>query len=235
MPTNMYHITPDTAASDYDIDAAHTVSLPGVVCPQCGTWARTGVAYPTVTKSMLVPLLPRLCGVPLPVQNFQKLQSELVDLIGAARPLFPGSKFGVAVGRVTGMVPDLAWSNPWTLFAQRCVFDNLQARGLNLTGAVADLKSTETESPELVEIEAVPRVHLHRTIIAQQGAQECVLCGRMGIRKPPMIILDRESLDPTISIQRIYELASLIVNAEFAELIRNEQLRGVKLLPVESA
>lgn len=231
---NVYLMT-EGDVHGYEIDAGHTTFLPGIICPKCGTWARTGAAYPTITKSMLGALLPRLSGKPLALAEFQNLQRDLLEIIGTDRPLFPGSQFDAAVGSVSGRVPDFAWSNPWTLFTQFRVFETMQDRGLHLTGAVAELSSRKRESPPLVEIEAIPRVRLHKSLIAQQDVQECHLCGRMGVRKPKEIVLDETSLDASIPIQRVYELTSLVVNAKFVEVIQDEGLQGVTLVPAKLA
>lgn len=84
------------------IEATHAHKLPGVRCPNCGAWAKTGVIYPCVDESALNEK--SLPSVPLSVDQFRSLAAELKPVLGSERPVFPGTGLGPLRGRAKGGV-----------------------------------------------------------------------------------------------------------------------------------
>lgn len=232
----VFEIIPDDSGwgktHSYLIEAVPAVSLPGVSCPVCGAWATTGIQYPSVDASLVSSKLTNVPRTPVPLEEFDKMVRILRPILGVSRPVEPGASFGPLRGVATGRLGDFAWCNPWTVLLRESVWSRMRSWGIDVVGVPADLQFRDGEEESFVELEALPRANLERSLIPEA----CGTCGRLPIKKPDRLVLAASTFDRSIPLQRIRQLPTVfVVNEPFADYVRDNRLRDALLLPIELA
>lgn len=225
-----FRLKPDDSkwAKLNSIEATHAHKVPGVRCPSCGVWARTGAIYPCINESVLNEK--SLPSDPVSVEEFRKLAANLDAVLGPERPVFPGTDLGPLRGRAKGTFGDFAWVNPWTPLVRESVWQSLNSEGFELCAVRAELGFKNQPHESFFELEAKPRAQLANV----PEGQACEICGRNPTSPPERLVLDAASFDDTIALQRVRNLPTiLIVNEPLAAFVQKRQLRDVVLTPVE--
>ena len=215
------------------IEAAHPIALPGVRCPSCGSWATTGVSYPTVDERTVNDVIPNDPS-PIAPDELAKVIGVLSERLGPGRPLYAGSQFGPLRGHVRGSCGDFdfVWPNPWTVLIRESAFLQLRDSGAILAGRQAELESEDGPQEPLVELEAPPTLRLDASLLPEA----CPICGRTLIAVPDRILVSASSINDSVPLQRIAELPTvLLVSEACAERIRAASFTGVEMSRVESA
>ena len=205
--------------------------LPGVTCPKCGTWATTGLIYPMANVSKLDEVANLTKPNPVTLTKFSELIRALRSVFEDEILLRPGANFGAVQGEARGSFGDFAWCNPWNPLVRESVLNALSAEEVVLVGVNADLRFAGKSLHEnLIELDARPCVNVSKRLVPPP----CAICGRIGMKVPDRLVLDANTFDERIPIQRVRELPTvLIVNDRFARLILKLELRDVLLQPVE--
>lgn len=220
---DLFRIGPDdggwAATRKPRIEARHESFVPGVTCPICGVWAYTGIQYPTIGADAV-----ELGRSPMEIDEFDKLRASMKETFNATKPLLPGAKIGCLRGRASGGVGDFAWVNTWTVLVRRSIFERLQGAGLDLVGIAADLKFRKKDEEPLVELEALPSLHLDVSLIPAA----CRKCGRLGVTMPEKLRINSKRISSGAPLQRIYEIPTvLLINLEMARLVQSWGLTDI--------
>ncbi len=232
----IFELCPDDSYN-YEIDATHRWGLPGVTCDVCGaTWSNTGTCYPTADLSML-PNAERYTDLrPVSLLELEELRAVIIPLLppGALAP--PGTDLGALVGQAKGAIPDLAWQHSWTLLVRKNVFDALAGVGVvRLSGAAAQLGERGTVPP-LIELEARQHGRLAPVCLPPGGFPRCEACGRVAVKRPERVLLDKDSLRNAPDVFRLGDLTTMIAASErFVEAMKALGLKGARFEEVPLA
>lgn len=209
----------------YAVEASRRCGLPGVHCPSCGTWAVTGVAYPTIDWLRVAAVLPEPFPSPVPLDEYRQLAELVVRATGRNIHLYPGTEFGPLHGSATGDVGDFAWVNRWTPLISGSSLRIVRCRGIAIPTVLADLRLEGVAEP-FYDIEAAPTARVHR----DQRPAACPMCGRIKSIPVDDIVLEKNSLDRNAQIQRILEMPTLlVVSGDLAQAMLDMRLRDVLL------
>lgn len=231
-----YRIRPDDA--NYQnwcwIEACHSLGLPGLRCAICGVRSTTGVQYPCVEPAKLAKLVDVLSDRwPVEPEEYKRRVEKVRSIVGSDYPLEPGTCLGPLRGeqRESGATGDFSWPTPWTPLLRESVWMAARESGIDLRGARADITFSDPPDHEpLIEFEAIPRVRVH----SEKEVIPCAICGRIGMKVPDHLVIDGNTFDDSIPLQRIFELPTvLIVNEAFAIFIKERSLSDVVLIPIE--
>jgi uncharacterized double-CXXCG motif protein len=213
----------------FQIEAIHARKLPGVRCPNCGSWAMTGVLYPSIDVASIDAAIDTVGPWPVSVEDFHRIRERIQPVLGVARPAEPGADLGPLRGNANGPCDDFAWVNPWTLLVRESVFSALSEAGIELLGIPAQLDWNSNSDETLVELEALPKAKLANVEVPES----CVICGRVAVKRPDRLMIDSASFDDSIWLQRVVELPTVLVaNETLAQFIGTNLLRGVRLTPL---
>lgn len=230
----------------YELSAWHGCCLMGIRCPECDDiWAASGISYPSIDcltvssadkcvsrhlldiaedQQMDIAKDPQIMSL----QDYEQVRSALAPILGDRRPLMPGVDFGHLRGEGAGTFGDFAWPDSWTPVVRKSVFEDMLDAGFDLTGVPAALKLRGGKHDHYIEIEAPPTARLS----ALHGMRICGTCGRPDVNDFRRII-DAASFDDSIPVQRILEYSTtVVVNALFAEYIRDRSLTEVTVTPL---
>jgi len=141
--TRAYELKPDQTRWGRlnSVEATHARKLPGVHCPSCGaTWATTGILYPSVDMAGLAGITIPAKPWPIPIEEFKSLAASVQQVLGAARPVRPGTDLGPLRGKAQGSFGDFAWVNSWTPLLRESVWLALRAVGIELVGIRAEIR-----------------------------------------------------------------------------------------------
>ena len=227
-----YQLNPDRAGWGElnSIEATHSWKVPGVRCQTCGAWATTGIIYPSVNTSSLNGSILPTNSLPIAVEQFTNLAAGIEHVLGADRPLKPGTDLGPLRGNAKGRFGDFAWVNPWTPLLRESVWLALREAGIDIAGVRAELDFGHQAEERLIELEAHPRVSLPDSI----APEKCEICGRLPVKKPDTITIAAASYESSIPLQRISEIPTVLVANKFlAQYIQERNLRDVVLTPIE--
>jgi uncharacterized double-CXXCG motif protein len=211
------------------IEAVHSVIVPGLLCPECGAWATTGLAFPNADIKNLLCDIRFKTPYPINIEAFHMLSEHLFKETGITQ-IVPGIELGCLSGKAKGVFGDFAWVNPWTVLLRHSILKQAQEAGLNLNGVCAKLDFENNIEEDFFELEVSPVA----TPNAFSNIPKCKICGRRKIAKDEQLVVDASMFDPSIPLQHIVEWPTiLIVNTAFANFIKELALRDVKLIPCE--
>lgn len=237
----MYTLKPDRNGwetnNEHYINASHVCSLPGVHCPDCNKkWASSATIYPSIECNQLLELKNYLKPSNVPLSVYIQLVRCVREKLGDDNIILnPGTEFGPLHGSAWGNFGDFTWQNPWTVLVREKIFKILINDGIKLIGIRSQLKFNKMNSEPLFELEAKLGAELHKSILDTYG-KPCETCGRLGVIAPELIIIDKNTLNNEIPIQRIKSLTTyLIVNEEFASYIKDYGFTDVILREIEVA
>jgi uncharacterized double-CXXCG motif protein len=212
------------------LDAAHTWSLPGVKCSDCGaTWGDAGHEYPGVDLSRL----PERAKF---VRPWPVLDTELARLRELVRPLAPpgaelppGTRFGLLEGRASGKFRPFTSAGDITWLVRRDALERLQAEGVRgLQGFPTALRFRQKDAPELLELQIEPHGRLHQDCLPPDLPPPCATCGRLGLTRPDEPILDAASLPTDRDLFRVGDFTTMVISTErFMEAVRRLELDGI--------
>jgi uncharacterized double-CXXCG motif protein len=214
--------------TDYGVEGTHKWNLPGVKCPSCGaTWATTGVEYPTVDISD-EPFAPEYFEPsPVPLDELERLKSQIRSRFPADVTLLPGTQFGRFSGKASGRFPDFVYANPWTLLIRRHAYDQLLGKGLGMPEAIApELRLRKNQPHDLLELEIQPLCLLAQESFLPNG-DPCGSCGRVG-RQVDVPIVSSDSLPVGTDLFRPRNFPTYILGTErFEQAVRELKLTGM--------
>lgn len=225
-----YEALPDAnweKTNSYSINAAHTLSVPGVNCARCGTWAVTGVQYPSFRAPQnLVTEIPK---EPIDLERFNDIRQLLGPILGAEKPIYPGTELGAIKGSARGRCGSFAWLNRWTLLLREQVYRSLLQHGFELDGIEAELLFDPFSDEILIEVEILPSIKLSDDLQLSQ----CEICGRHTSLRKLDVLNYLSDLDITIPLQRVAEFPTIIIaSAEFRNFIVCNGLSGICFDPL---
>jgi len=212
------------------IEAVHFRSMPGVRCPKCGSWALSGLMYPSIAPAVIEALPIPVDSSPVSLAEFKRIHHHVQPILGTGRPVKPGTTFGPLRGRARGDIGDFTWLNPWTPMVSESIWHLLLDHGFDTVGETAQLTFHKPTSEPLVELEVRPAARLPRSMVPSA----CDICDRLPIKTPEKLAIDASTFDGSIPIQRVMELPTiLLVNQELAEFIQSRGLSNAVLRRVE--
>lgn len=235
-----YLFSPDESweqQNPYRINARRNCALPGLVCQGCGqTWASTGVVYPA-TDCEKLRAFPQLTSFnPLPASEHVSLQTAIRAETGLESPLPPGTEFGPLQGSVSGKLGDFVWLNPWVPLLWSETVTALSRRGLSVAAIEARLKLPKPYKATLAELELYSAAKLAPESRRVAVEAECPVCGRLAVKLPPTLVLDRESFELGGVLQRVAEIPTILVASEaFVAVVKSLGLRGAAFAEVALA
>lgn len=199
--------------------AEHQWHLPGVKCPQCGTWAGMN-AYPSVDLASLGHVALELEGdlAPISPAEYEQKAAAVRPLLRADQPVTPGCSFGPLVGTARGHWGPLTALPPWQLLVREDALAELQAAGLRGIVPVRANLRMRTPGPALYELELRPLARVHPAW-TQGGSPPCETCGHPGevLFASDWKLLGAEL--PTADAFRVAGAASAIVSDRFVEVM----------------
>lgn len=202
-----------------ELRARREFALGGVLCPKCSPWGASGVVYPSIDPAQLPLAVQRFNRVNMEVDEWFAVRAELVRRFGTHRLFKPGTDFGVLQGRSSRRVFDFAWFGADVALVTMTIFHQLVGAGIAVIGVPAQITGRAKDFEPLVELEAIPCVDLAEDPNIGKIV-ECPICGRFGGRVPSRLVLDGQSLDSSIPLQRLRRYPTiLIANAELGEFI----------------
>lgn len=221
----------------YQLDAWHGCGLMGAECPVCGIWATTGLSYPSIKCSTVSSVdervfkyLDDVADDPqiMNMEEFRFVSNALSQALGVKRPINPGVEFGHLRGAGHGDFGDFAWPDSWTPVVRKPVFEAMLEAGFDLTGISTELELSGNIREKYIEIEALPTARLSTS----SGVEICTVCGRAETENARRII-DAASFDDAIPVQRIWEFpTTVVVNAPFAQFVRDHNLSEITVTPL---
>jgi uncharacterized double-CXXCG motif protein len=215
-----------------ELDGVHVASVPGITCPCCGSWALSGIEYPTIDTEGVRRAVGVLEPWPIALEAYTALKSRIEHFFGTGQEIVPGAKLGPIIGNACGELGDFAWLTPWTILLRESVAKQLKDAGFGLTcvNAELDFGGDDDSVESYQEIEVLPIVHLAPSLVPIA----CAICHRLPISAPKRIVLSAKTYDSELPIQRIYELPTyVVVNKRFAEFVTANKMTNVLLEPVE--
>ena len=221
---------------DFEIDAQHKWTLPGVKCDACGaTWSTTGIEYPTVDISNEPFAKEYENGWPVSVAELEQRISRIRSHFSANAILPPGAEFGHLTGRAAGRFADFVWLSPWTLLIKRDVYARLRSRNVLMPQAVTpELRLTRDQRPDLLELEIQPLALLAPASFLPNG-EPCASCGREG-RKVETPIVSRDSVPTETDLFRPRNFPTYVLGTErFKEAVEELNLTGMVFRELELA
>jgi len=213
---------------DFEIDARHRWTLPGLKCEVCGdTWATTGVEYPTVDISAEPYAKEYEKGWPVSLPEFKERRARIRSYFREDALLPPGAEFGSLEGKATGRFPDFVWFVPWTLLLKRAAYEQLRSYGVALPQAVApQLRFSKNSPADLVELEIEPIALLADESFLLNG-EPCAGCGREA-RRVNLPVVSTSSLPQHVDLFRPRNFPTYILgNERFKEAVEALSLKGI--------
>ncbi|WP_044190458.1 double-CXXCG motif protein [Hyalangium minutum] len=231
---------PDPRYSGEHTDARKW-SLPGIQCPACqAIWSTAADAYPSVDLSQMpVDEQKKYGGFQEDYAEFERLREQVRSLAPPGVHLWPGTGLGPMTGSAQGEFGPLTLAHPWNLLMRREPLEHLQAEGLRgLKGCRTQLRFRKKNPPELLEMELLPRGHVHPDCLPPDRPAPCPKCERKGWKRPPEeeLILDAATLPQDQDLFRLEDfLTSVICTERFVQAVRRlgyEQDIAFRELPV---
>jgi uncharacterized double-CXXCG motif protein len=201
---------------DYDFNAAHRWSLPGVRCDACG-WSGTtvGIAYPRLTLPPELDPAPYQSHWPVSPSRLRELIAPLRPLLDPTLPISDCTEFGPVCGTGRGKFGDFVWLNPWTPFISPAALEKLRTCGIdNLTTQPAEIKLRGSRQFDYLELCIEPRVELDPAHSPTVRLKPCPICGHLPPQPIPAMREERlrqESETPIVlgkSFPREVDVAS---------------------------
>jgi uncharacterized double-CXXCG motif protein len=216
------------------VEATNKWGLPGVHCPACdATWG-AGFSYPCVDLTPVAALADFEEARPEPIEEYERLCELVRPLLPPGALLEPGTTFGPSIGKAQGRFGQFVMNYSWILMVQREALEKLQAEDLRgLKGCRAELRFRQRNSPELFELEILPKGRLHRDCLPSDYQPPCSRCGRSFIPLPDDLLLDATSLSRELDLFRLEDFSQVIVcTKRFADACKRLGLDGVVFQPL---
>jgi uncharacterized double-CXXCG motif protein len=231
----LFELRPDEPATS-EVEATHRWHLPGVRCDVCGeTWANTGLAYPAVDLSVLTNTESYVKPRPLPRADLERLVAAVSPLLPAGSPpLRPGTDFGPLVGEIFGQPQEIAWHDSWDFLVKKDLWEALQS-SLKTASVDASLEQDGVIVP-LVELQLEPHGRFAAESFPDGRPPVCSGCGRLGLKRPKDIVIDRSSVRGVPKIFRLAEFTTIVVaTEEMVDIIERLGLRGARYVELAVA
>jgi uncharacterized double-CXXCG motif protein len=154
--------------------------------------------------------------------EFERLRQQVRPLVPPGVPLWPGTKFGPLVGTARGEFGPLFMYFSSILLMRRETLERLQAEGVQgLKGCRTEVGFRKKNPPELLELELLPRAHVHPDCLPVDRPPLCQKCGRLSWRRPDELILSAESLPLDLDVFRLEDfLTAIIASERFVDAVR---------------
>jgi uncharacterized double-CXXCG motif protein len=220
-----YYVVDDVRDPRYSgsYNASHKWGLPGIHCPTCDAiWSNGSDAYPSVDLSHLPDQAKYSARLEEDYAEFERLREQVRPLVPPGVPLWPGTKFGPLMGTARGEFGPFFMYYPWMLLMRGEALRRLQVEGVQgLKGCRTELRFRKKDPSELLELELLPRGHVHPDCLPVDRPPLCQKCGRMGWKRPEELILSAASLPRELDIFRLGDfLTAIIASERFVETAR---------------
>ena len=218
------------------VDAAHKWGLPGIdhchVCKK--TWAGACKAYPSVDLTLLAERAAFEKPRAEPIEEYERLCDLVQPFLPPHAVLEPGASFGPLVGEAEGHFGQFVSNYGDLILIRREALDRLLTRPLQgLKGCRLEVRYLEPNSPELLELEILPKGRAHPVCLPPYRTGECPRCGYEGLSVPKELVLDRATLPLDLDVFRLEHLSSVVVCTErFVEACRELGLDGLAFTPL---
>jgi uncharacterized double-CXXCG motif protein len=203
--------------------------LPGVTCHACGSrWAAYGLSYPTVDVSSIPNYKSLLKARNVTVSQFEEVRQKILHLLPPGSYLPPGTAFGPVSGEVIGTLATFAWIEGGMLI-NADVYKEMMAEGLEMPDAVhANLTFGKGNPPiNMLELSMPPVARLSPSCYADQAAELCEVCGRLGIVRPEEMIVQMSSIPPNVEMFRTQESGAVFVLDAFRDYCISKDLKNI--------
>jgi hypothetical protein len=207
----------------------HHISMPGIICPRCGTWSRTGLEYPCMDPLQIASLGIPLSPGPIPIDQHKALQNVVSSYTGLPMEWIAHAAFGPLFGEIdaNSRHVDFVWPLPWRPMLTRSIYNKILHDGWCLRGEVAKLVQCDGGMEDLVQLQLYPTARLSR----RMTPEPCRVCGRYGIVVPDELSI--ESYEISTPLQRVLECPTvMIATNEYAMYLQSINVRNIKLTPV---
>ena len=214
---------------DFEIDAQHKWTLPGVKCDVCGaTWSTTGIEYPSVDISNEPFAKEYESGWPVTLAELEQRRARIRSHFPPDAVLPPGTEFGPLTGRAAGRFPDFVWLSPWTLLIKSEAYAQLRVRNVLMPDGIAsDLRFTGDQRPDLLELEIQPLALLAPASFLPNG-EPCAGCGREG-RRVDVPVVSSDSIPADTDMFRPRNFPTYILATErFKAAVTELNLTGLR-------
>jgi uncharacterized double-CXXCG motif protein len=147
--------------------------------------------------------------------EFERLREQVRPLVPSGVPLWPGTQFGPLTGTAQGEFGPFFMYYAWMLLMRRGALERLQAEGVQgLRGYRTELRFRQKNPPELLELELLPRAHVHPDCLPADRPPPCTKCGRKGWKRPDDLILSASSLPHELDVFRLEDFLTAIIASE---------------------
>ncbi|HEX8436824.1 double-CXXCG motif protein [Archangium sp.] len=220
------------------VDAVHKWGLPGIFkCPGCKlTWGGGARTYPSVDLTPVAALADFEEARAEPIEEYERLCELVRPFLPPGAMLKPGTELGPLVGNARGRFGSFFSIEQWWLLVQREALEKLQAKGLReLKGCRTEIRFRQRNSPELLELEILPKGHAHPDCLPPDRKPLCSRCHRFGVTLPDELLLDASTLPGDRDLFRLEDFSGVIVCTErFVDACHRLGLDGVAFHPLAS-
>ncbi|WP_044189845.1 double-CXXCG motif protein [Hyalangium minutum] len=220
-----YYFVDYSRAPQYSgtFSASHKWGLPGIHCPLCdATWSTGSNAYPSVDLSHVPDQTKYSARLEEDYAEFERLREQVRSLVPPGVPLWPGTEFGPLEGSARGEFGPLYMYFSYAMLLRGETLRHLQAEAVQgLKGCRTKVAFRKKDPPELLELELLPRGHLHPDCLPADREPPCPKCGRRGWKRPDDLILSAASLPQDLDVFRLEDfLTTIIASERFVETAR---------------
>ncbi|KFE68025.1 hypothetical protein DB31_7262 [Hyalangium minutum] len=154
--------------------------------------------------------------------EFERLREQVRSLVPPGVPLWPGTEFGPLEGSARGEFGPLYMYFSYAMLLRGETLRHLQAEAVQgLKGCRTKVAFRKKDPPELLELELLPRGHLHPDCLPADREPPCPKCGRRGWKRPDDLILSAASLPQDLDVFRLEDfLTTIIASERFVETAR---------------
>jgi uncharacterized protein CXXCG len=186
-----------TATAQECVRVKVSFRLPGLVCPNCGTWSSSQRLRVTVPEGLLADVNQVSF---LPVEEWLRRRTFWAGALRVpAEQLLPGAQLGPPQGEIlSDCTEDFLHPFPGDVWVIASVAHSLKDagfKGLDLARVKLVGKSRLGRAPELFAI--VPTGRAWRQGSTKEALLLCDICKRQGFPNPNILVVDRERWDGT--------------------------------------
>jgi len=217
------------------IEGEHKWIVPGLICPNCGTWGQTGMEFPCIEPS----------------REKRKFFKEAPQSLEWFKEAFPNSglrlpdgsipgpttQFGPFEGRVYSgrIATDFIWPRSWTILVRQKVKDLLVESNLRIgCFAEAQIKRGAKLKEKIYELQIEAGLLLDESCLERSGP-DCKLCGRSPLKRGDAPLkLRKEASALQLDLFRAANFATHIFASDaFVSFCKEQSFSNIVFQPVE--
>lgn len=218
------------------VSASHRWGLPGIdCCPGCRcTWSGGAKNYPSVDLTPVDGLANFEEARAEPIEEYERLCDLVRPLLPRGAQLEPGSAFGPLEGEAEGIFGQFVANYSYLILIRREALEKLQHKPLRgLKGCRMDVRYLESDAPELLELELLPKGLVHPDCLPPDREPPCARCLRQGLSVPKNLLLEAATLPTDLDLFRLEDFPTVVVCTErFVEACTRLDLDGLAFTPL---